>query len=107
MLSNLSIKTGIYPDMWKKAKLMPLYKSDSQLDRGNYRPISILAVVSKILEQHVSISYSYYLIANNILSGCQLGFKAYHSCESSLITVFESLLTNIEQGDMNGILLID
>ena len=54
MLSNLSIKTGIYPDMWKKAKLMPLYKSDSQLDRGNYRPISILAVVSKILEQHVS-----------------------------------------------------
>jgi hypothetical protein len=67
--------------MWKKAKLIPVNKSDSQLDRGNYRPISILAVVSKILERHVSISYSYYLIANNILSGCQHGFRAYHSCE--------------------------
>jgi hypothetical protein len=85
-----------------------VYKSDSQLDRGNYRPISILAVLSKILERHVSISYSYYLIANDILSGCQHGFRAYHSFETSLITVFESLiLTNIEQSDINDMLLFD
>lgn len=72
ILCNLSIKTAR-----KKAKLIPLYKSDSQLDRGNYRPISILAVISKILEQHASILYSYYLTANNILSGCQQGFKLF------------------------------
>lgn len=107
ILCNLSIKTGIYPDMWKRAKLIPVYKGDSQVNRGNYRPISILAVVSKILERHVSISYSYYLNDNNIFSNCQHGFRAYHSCETSLITILESLLTTTEQGDMNGMLLID
>ena len=73
-LCNLSIKTGIYPDMWKKAKLIPLYKSDSQLDTGNYRPISILAVVSKILERHVSFHIHitllltiFFLAANMVL----------------------------------------
>ena len=85
--------------MWKKAKFIPVYKVDDQLERSNYRPISILAVISKVLERHISTSYMSYLTTHNILSTRQHGFRPYHSCESSLIM--------IDHGEMNGMMLID
>ena len=51
--SNLSISSGIFPDLWNIAKVSPLRKDDSLFDRSNYRPISVLPVVSKILARHV------------------------------------------------------
>ena len=50
---NLSISSGVFPDLWKISKVSPLHKDGSLFDRSNYRPISVLAVVSKILERHV------------------------------------------------------
>ena len=47
---------GSFPDLWKKAKV-PLFKEGSLFDRSNYRPISVLAILSKILERHVHISF--------------------------------------------------
>ena len=52
-LVNFSIKDGVFPDSMKKAKVKPLFKKNSRLDVGNYRPVSILSVVSKILERAV------------------------------------------------------
>ena len=50
---NESLDTGIYPDEWKVSKVMPVFKSGSKDDVKNYRPISILSVISKIIERHV------------------------------------------------------
>ena len=50
---NLSIKTGIYVDEWKKARVVPIYKSGNRQKCENYRPISILPIISKILERSV------------------------------------------------------
>ena len=50
---NLSLTCGVFPDVWKIAKVSPLFKEGSLLDRSNFRPISVLAIVSKILERHV------------------------------------------------------
>ena len=47
---NLSITSGTVPDDMKVARVKPLYKKNSSLEAGNYRPVSILSVVSKILE---------------------------------------------------------
>ena len=58
-------------------------------------------------ERHVSISYMHYLISNGILSNHQHGFRAHHSCDSSLTMIFEYLVTSIDRGDMNGMILID
>ena len=52
---NLSIDTGIVPDELKFAKVKPLYKKNSRLDAGNYRPVSILCILSKILEWAVYV----------------------------------------------------
>ena len=48
---NLSLETGIYVDDWKRARVNPIYKSDRRLKCENYRPISILPVVSKVLKE--------------------------------------------------------
>ena len=48
---NLSISCGVFPDLWKTAKVSPLHKDGSLFDRSNYCTISVLAVVSKILER--------------------------------------------------------
>ena len=50
---NLSITSGTVPDTMESAKVIPLYKKKSRLDVGNYRPVSILSCVSKILEKCV------------------------------------------------------
>ena len=49
---NLSIKQSLFPDQCKIAKLKPLFKKGSKRDTENYRPISLLPVVSKITENH-------------------------------------------------------
>ena len=51
---NLSISSGIFPDEWKIAKILPMYKSGPRNVLENYRPISILPVVAKVLEKEVT-----------------------------------------------------
>ncbi|CAB4014371.1 Isoleucine--tRNA ligase, cytoplasmic, partial [Paramuricea clavata] len=106
-ICNMSIENGVFPNMWKKARLIPIYKAETRTERNNYRPISILPILSKLLERHVANSYVKFLTENDILSSCQHGFRAHHSCESTLIFICEHLLDNIEQGLINGIALID
>ena len=51
---NLSIMSEVVPDGFKAARVSPLYKKGSRLDPGNYRPVSILPVLSKVLERAVN-----------------------------------------------------
>jgi len=60
-LVNLSLSTGSVPDEWKKARVVPLYKSGGRENMDNYRPISILPVLSKILEKAVNFQLQQYL----------------------------------------------
>ena len=106
-ICNMSIEHGIFPDMWKKARLIPIHKAETRTERSNYRPISILPVLSKLLERHVANSYVKFLTENNVLSSCQHGFRPHHSCESTLILIYEHLLSNIEKGLINGVALVD
>ena len=48
---NLSIETGVFPDSWKEARVAPIFKSGKADDRSNYRPISVLPVVSRLFEK--------------------------------------------------------
>ena len=57
---NLSLSLGSFLGLWKKAKVSPIFKDGSLFDRSNYRPISVLAILSKILERNVHISFYYY-----------------------------------------------
>ena len=52
-LFNLSFTTGVFPSVLKTVKVVPVFKKDSKLDYNNYRPISLLSNIEKILEKHV------------------------------------------------------
>jgi len=71
-ITNLSIRSGVFPDKWKVAIVLPVYKDDIKSEASNYRPISILPIVSKIIEKIIFIQL--YLITNNLLAESQHGF---------------------------------
>ena len=61
---NRSINTGVFPPSWKILKVTPVYKSGSVNEIENYRPVSILSVVSKLMKKEVHKQFSAYLEEN-------------------------------------------
>ncbi len=84
---NMSITSGILPDEWKTAKVVPIHKKDSTQDRDNFRPISILSTLSKLLETHIHISFYNFLKTNNLLHLAQSGFRHFFSCKNALSNI--------------------
>ena len=81
---NLSLKKGIFVDDWKKACVLPIYKSGNRHNCENYRPISILPIISKILERCVFNQLYNFLNENSLLSKHQFGFRPKNSTLTAL-----------------------
>jgi hypothetical protein len=64
---NMSLETAVFPTRWKTANVIPLYKDGERDNVTNYRPISILPVVSKIIERHVHNHLYAYMTANDLI----------------------------------------
>ena len=103
----LSIQLGVFPHMWKHAKVIPLHKKKSQGDVNNYRPISILPIASKILEKHVSVHLYRYLSSHDLLNKRQSGIRANHSRKSALTLMTEEWLSALFTRNQVGLLLVD
>ena len=73
-LPNLSIRTGSFPEIWKCSKVAALFKSGHRTNASNYRPISILPTISKILEKVVHSQFYDFLFLNNLISSKHLAF---------------------------------
>ena len=104
---NKSISTGKFPSVWKEAKVKPLFKNGSKEDVNNYRPISILPTISKLIEKWVESQFSKYLNEFNLLYKSQSGFRPKHSTESALILMTESWPKAINEGKIVGCVLVD
>ena len=102
-----SISTGKFPSVWKEAKVKPLFKTGNKEDVNNYRPISILPTLSKLIEKWVERQFSQYLNDFNLLHKSQSGFRPKHSTESALIRMIDSWLKAINEGNMVGCVLVD
>ena len=66
-LCNLSISTSSFLDSCKTAKLFPLYTKGCKADPKNYRPISLLPIISKVIEKIIHVQTQSFLDENNIL----------------------------------------
>ena len=106
-LFNLSISSDVFPDLWKTAKVFPLHKDGSLFERSNYRPISVLAVVLKLLVRHVPQTFYYFLSQHELLLYSQFGFRSSRSCELALANLSDNILTNMDNKLLNGLLLVD
>ena len=106
-LCNLSIRLSRFPRKCKIAKLKPLYKKGSKLEAKNYRPISLLPLVSKIFEKIIHIQTQCFLDENKILYKFQSGFRRNHSTDTSLSYLNDKILRGFDKGLFTGMILID
>ena len=90
-LINKSITTGHVPKGLKKARVIPIYKTGNMSTPGNYRPISVLSVVSKILEKAVHFQLCGFLNENEILYPNQSGFRPLHSTATALMQQLDTV----------------
>ena len=104
---NLVISTGIIPKDWKSARVTPIFKADSKVDPANYRPISVLPVIAKLIEKAIFNQVYTYLNDNKLLSKYQSGFRLMHSTLTALIDITDNWYLNIDNGLTNAILFID
>ena len=102
-----SIHTGIYPNEWKSAKVTPISKKGLKSDPNNYRPISVIPIVSKVFEQIVYNQLYHYLNDNKLLSSSQSGFRSLHSTLTALLEATNDWSVDIDNGLLNGVVFID
>ena len=95
---NLSIRTGIHPELLKSAKVIPIFKKGSKLQTCNYRPISLLSNLNKILEKIMFTRVYSFLEENNILYKLQFGFRKKHSTNHALIDITEHIRQTLDNG---------
>ena len=96
---NLSLNEGIFPDILKIATVIPLYKKDDPVFFNNYRPVSLLCSLSKVLEKLMYNRVISFLDDNNILFKYQFGFRKSHSTYLALTILMDKLIKSIENGD--------
>ena len=107
MIFNLSISSGIFPDDMKLAEIIPLLKSGSRCILTNYRPISLLPTISKLLEKIIYSQTYDFLIKNNILFNSQYGFRKKHSCEHAVTELLGKITKGLEKNKHTIAVFID
>ena len=104
---NLCIKTNLFPDAWKSAKVIPLPKNNDGSDLNNFRPISILSVLSKPLEKHVHKHLSNFIEDKNLFYEYQSGFRKHHSCATAVTRLCDTWLSAINKSQICGAVFLD
>ena len=106
-LVNSSITKSDVPYSWKHSLVHPIHKSGDHSDPANFRPISIVPVIAKIVERAVHQQLYTYLSENHLLSSSQHGFRPRHSTETALTSISDHILSAFDNGEMSLLCLLD
>ena len=98
IIINQMLKTGVFPDNLKIAKVVPIYKKGNQYSFSNYRPISILPSISKIFEKVIYNQIYNYFVNNNLFFSSQYGFRAGHSTELAVLEIVDRIIFEMDKG---------
>lgn len=97
-LFNMSIESACFPTMWKTANVVPVPKSNNHANPSNYRPISLLPTLSKLLEHHIHFLLSEQLSSLHPISNAQWGFQSRKSTVTALLTSTYEWFQQLEAG---------
>ena len=84
-LFNTSFETSQFPDSWKVARITPIFKGGDRTEKSNYRPISVLPVISKLFEKLVFNQLYQYMKENGLFTSEESGFLRQHSTLTCLL----------------------
>ena len=106
-LLNLSIATNTFPDKWKVGQVTPLHKGGQHRERNNYRPISVLPILSNIIKKHVANSLLKYLQEKNLLYELKSAFRSGYSTKMALIGITDEILFKLDNDEVTGLVFVD
>ena len=95
-LCNCSFASGIFPNLLKTAKVTPVFKSGDNCLADNFRPISVLCTLNRILESLMKDRLSKFCQNNNLIAEQQYGFQPNKSTESAVTTLTDHILTQMD-----------
>ena len=91
LIFEKSISTCVFPDMWKRANVLPVHKKESSHLKKNYRPISLLPICGKIFEKIIFDAIYDHLCKNQLLTPKQSGFRPGDSIVNQLIAITQQI----------------
>ena len=106
-LINLSYKMNIFPDILKKAIVNPIYKKDDKNDISNYRPISILTILSKIFEKSAANQLLNYFETHFLINNKQHAYRKFHSTITCLFELINYVHETLDQRKVIAIVSLD
>ena len=106
---NLSLRNSEFPAVYKHSKIIPLLKNPKEdpLNPKFYRPVSLLPILSKILERAAFRQIEKYLADNDLLHPNHHGGRAWHSTTTALIEMQDQWLEAVDKGNMTGCMMLD
>ena len=103
-----SLKNSIFPEIWKRANVVPVHKKDAKSLVKNYCPISLLSIFGKIFERVIYNSLFNYFISNKPFAPSQSGFLPGDSCIAQLLSIIHEMQTAFDgspAADVRGVFL--
>jgi hypothetical protein len=107
VIINKSITQCKFPTEWKKSNVIPIPKCSSPIEMKDFRPISILPLMSKILEKVVHEQINKFLLQSNQTDPMQSGFKAKHSTSTAVLKITEDIRKATDSGELTILILLD
>ena len=104
---NLCIKQSVFPQAFKTAKVIPLPKTTDLGNPNNFRPISLLSVLSKPLEKHIYKHLMNFMEHHSLFHTFQSGFRKNHSCHTALVHLCDKWLSAINKSEIAGAVFLD
>ena len=106
-LINVILETSVIPSDFKIGRISAIYKNGEKTQLNNYRPITVLPIISKIMERCVFNQLTDYFERNNLLSHRQFGFRKGRSTELAATFFFDEVHKAMDKGQLTGTLFID
>lgn len=106
-LVNNSIRSGMFPDDQKIAKVTPIHKKGEKDKPGNHRPVSVLPVISKIFERYIADRICDHVEGNGLVNLHQSGFRKHHGTHTALHHMVDNWATALGQKQCVAVLAID
>lgn len=107
LLFNRSLDSSNFPSLWTCSEVSALFISGDRCDPNNYKPISVLLTISKMLDRGVHMQVDKYLMDNDILTPKQFGFRPMMSTSVVLAHLSDTVLDNMDEGSVNGGVFLD
>ena len=95
---NLSFKNGVVPDKLKLEKVIPIFKKNNRTDPSNYRPISLISVINKLMEKLMFKQINKFIEKHNIMYDYQFGFRKDHSTTLAIMEICENIIDTLNKG---------